>query len=120
MTIDAIEYTTVRCTLGLLLVAATSTGVCFVRFGDGRSDLETALAEEFPFAEAQKGNARVAQFCEAIVDYVDGHTKGVDVPLDVRGSCFQRRVWKELAAIPRGETRSYSEVAQAIGMPASL
>lgn len=103
--------------LGLLLIAATRTGVCFVRFGADRADLESALAREFPFADAQPGDERVSGMSEAIADYVDGRTIGVDVPLDVRGSCFQRRVWKELAAIPRGETRSYSDVARAIGMP---
>jgi len=103
--------------LGLLLVAATQGGVCFVRFGADSQELMAALAGEFPFADAQVEGGRVAAWCETIADYVDGRASRVDVPLDVRGSCFQRRVWKELAAIPRGETRSYAEVAHGIGMP---
>lgn len=103
--------------LGPLLVAATRAGVCFIRFGADRSGLASALAEEFPFADAQAEDDRVAEWSEAIVDYVDGRAEIVDVPLDVRGSCFQRRVWKELATTPRGETRSYAEVASAVGMP---
>jgi len=103
--------------LGHLLVAATATGVCFVRFGDDPSELRAALRDEFPFADATEGHARAVRLSEALVDYVDGRSTRVDVPLDVRGSCFQRRVWKELAAIPRGQTRSYGEVARAVGMP---
>jgi AraC family transcriptional regulator of adaptative response/methylated-DNA-[protein]-cysteine methyltransferase len=103
--------------LGPLLIAATRTGVCFVRFGADRDELESALSDEFPFADAQPGGERVAKMSEAIADYVDGRSTEVGVPLDVRGSCFQRRVWKELAAIPRGETRSYSDVARAVGLP---
>lgn len=103
--------------LGTLLVAATRTGVCFVRFGADASALMSALAEEFPFADAQSEDERVASWARAVVAYVDRRAVNLDLPLDVRGSCFQRRVWKELAAIPRGETRSYAEVARAIGMP---
>jgi len=103
--------------LGPLLVAATTAGVCFVRFGDDARARRAALAAEFPFADAEEDAPRVAPWCDALVDHVDGRASRVDVPLDVRGSTFQRHVWKELSAIPRGETRSYREIADAIGMP---
>jgi len=102
--------------LGRLLVAATSQGVCLVRFGATDSELAGLLRRELPFAVVRREGGAVAEWADAIVAYVDGRASGVEVPLDVRGSCFQRRVWKELAAIPRGETRSYREVARALGM----
>ena len=112
-----LDYTIRNTDLGLLLVAATRTGVCLLRFGTRESELSAELAHEFPFATARRADVRLARWSGAIADYVDGRSARVEVPLDVRGSCFQRRVWKELAAIPRGETRSYSDVAQAIGLP---
>jgi AraC family transcriptional regulator of adaptative response/methylated-DNA-[protein]-cysteine methyltransferase len=112
-----LDYTIRETALGLLLVAATRTGVCLLRFGTRESELAALLAQEFPYAMARREDARLARWSGAIVDYVDGRSACVEVPLDVRGSCFQRRAWKELAAIPRGETRSYSDVACAIGHP---
>lgn len=112
-----LEYTIRNTDLGLLLVAATRSGVCLLRFGARASELAAELEHEFPYATARRADARLASWSGAIADYVDGRSACVEVPLDVRGSCFQRRVWKELASIPRGETRSYSDVARAIGHP---
>jgi AraC family transcriptional regulator of adaptative response/methylated-DNA-[protein]-cysteine methyltransferase len=112
-----LDYTIRNTDLGLLLVAATRAGVCLLRFGARESELVAELVHEFPFATARRDDARLAGWSGAIADYVDGRSACVEVPLDVRGSCFQRRVWKELEAIPRGETRCYSDVAQAIGLP---
>jgi len=112
-----LDYTIRNTDLGLLLLAATRAGVCLLRFGTRESDLSAELAHEFPFATARRADVRLARWSGAIADYVDGRSARVEVPLDVRGSCFQRRVWQELAAIPRGETRCYSELAQAIGLP---
>jgi AraC family transcriptional regulator of adaptative response/methylated-DNA-[protein]-cysteine methyltransferase len=112
-----LDYTIRNTDLGLLLVAATRRGVCLLRFGEREAGLLAELAREFPFAVPRRADARLAGWSGVIVDYVDGRSTSVEVPLDVRGSCFQRRVWKQLAEIPRGETRTYADVAVAIGVP---
>ena len=112
-----IHYAILPCSLGRLLVAATARGVCNVRFGDEDPELEKGLAEEFPFAVLGPGDARVEAWCRAVVRYVDGETTRIRVPFDVRASRFQRRVWDALCSIPRGTTRSYSELATSLGMP---
>jgi AraC family transcriptional regulator of adaptative response/methylated-DNA-[protein]-cysteine methyltransferase len=116
--VNRIEYVIGSCPLGRLLVAATTRGVCLVDLGDRDEDLARRLLEEFPYAElAPQPTGEVTKWRGAIADYLDGRTRHLDVPLDVRGSRFQRRVWAALGAIPRGETRSYSDVARAIGLP---
>lgn len=114
---ENLDYGIRETRLGLLLVAATQRGVCLVRFGASERSLAATLAKEFPYAPLMRSEAKISVWSDAIVAYVDGRTEQVDLPLDVRGSLFQRRVWKELAAIPRGETRSYSDVARAVGAP---
>jgi len=113
-----IAYAIVDSPLGRLLVAATSRGVCFVSLGESDAALEAALAEEFPLAEERRRDeAAIAPAVEALLDHLAGRTPHVDLPLDVRATAFQRRVWQELMAIPPGETRSYSEIAAALGLP---
>jgi AraC family transcriptional regulator of adaptative response/methylated-DNA-[protein]-cysteine methyltransferase len=112
----AIEYSLKSTPLGLLLVAATTRGVCFVDFGTRGDALRERLAREFPFAELRgAASASARSWAEAIERYVAGETRSADVPLDVRGSQFQRRVWAALRRIPRGETRTYSEIARSVG-----
>jgi AraC family transcriptional regulator of adaptative response/methylated-DNA-[protein]-cysteine methyltransferase len=109
---------TLRATrLGLLGVAATSRGVCHVTFADDEAGLARALAAEFPYAVLQRNDAAAGALATQLVDYVEGHRTTLDVPLDVGGSRFQRRVWDALRAIPRGQTRRYAEVAAALGVP---
>lgn len=112
-----IQYAILPCSLGRLLVAGTARGVCNVRFGEEDPELEKGLAEEFPFAVLGRGDAQVEAWCSEVVRYVDGETTRISVPFDVRASRFQRRVWDALCAIPRGSTRSYSELAISLGMP---
>jgi len=113
-----IAYAIVDSPLGRLLVAATARGVCFVSLGESDAALEAALAEEFPLAEERRRDeAAIAPAVEALLDHLAGRTPHVDLPLDVRATAFQRRVWQELMAIPPGETRSYSEIAAALGLP---
>ena len=112
-----IAYTIVESPLGLLLVAATGRGVCFVSLGDDEAELQAALETEYPEANAiTRDDEAIAPAVHAILDYLQGETPHVDLPLDVRFTAFQRRVWSELVAIPCGETRSYSEVAEALGL----
>ncbi len=113
----ALVYTVAPCPLGKLLVAATAQGLCAVRLGDDEEDLVAMLASEFPAARPARDNEDLASWVTVIQDYLAGRRTQLDLPLDVRGTAFQRRVWQALQAIPYGSTRSYSQVAQAIGQP---
>jgi AraC family transcriptional regulator of adaptative response/methylated-DNA-[protein]-cysteine methyltransferase len=112
-----IGYTVAACGLGRVLVAATGRGLCAVRLGDTDEELEAALRAEFPGAEIGKDEAALAGYVEMILRHLDGQQTALDLPLDVRATAFQRRVWEELRRIPYGSTRSYREVAEAIGQP---
>jgi AraC family transcriptional regulator of adaptative response/methylated-DNA-[protein]-cysteine methyltransferase len=115
------EETSLTCALALtdlgwLGVVATSRGLCLVRLGDEERALEERLARELPFARIRRDDAALAHWCAPLVDVVAGRIPRGRVPLDVRGSQLQRRVWKELETIPRGETRSYGDLARAVGL----
>jgi AraC family transcriptional regulator, regulatory protein of adaptative response / methylated-DNA-[protein]-cysteine methyltransferase len=110
-----IAYTVVDCPLGKLLVAGTSQGVCSVKLGDDSRELVRILEEEFEEASLVEDNEDLRQWVAAILEYLEGINAHLDLPLDVRGTLFQRQVWRALQQIPYGSTSSYSEVAQAIG-----
>jgi AraC family transcriptional regulator of adaptative response/methylated-DNA-[protein]-cysteine methyltransferase len=115
-----IDYVVARTSLGTLLVAATERGVCAVTLGDDASSLESALAEEYPAAERERVTApssSLGAWVAEIVAGLDGERPRPDVPLDLQASAFQWKVWRELQKIPFGETRTYSEIASAIGSP---
>ncbi len=112
-----IAYAVVPCALGRLLVAATARGVCRVSLGDSAALLEADLAREFPAARVRKDHAALERWVAAILAHLEGREPSLDLPLDVRATAFQRRVWLELQRIPYGETRSYTEVARRIGQP---
>lgn len=105
---------------GQLMVAATQKGVCFVCLGDSAGDLKEQLHQEFPkAAEIFRDDATIGPAVESVANYLAGAVPQIDLPLDVQATAFQRRVWQELLAIPLGETRSYSEVADAMGLSKS-
>jgi AraC family transcriptional regulator of adaptative response/methylated-DNA-[protein]-cysteine methyltransferase len=112
-------YTIVPCSLGRLLMAATERGVSAVYLGDDDAALEAALSREYPAAEIQRDDARLQQWVGEIVNHLSGCHPHLDLPLDVRATAFQRRVWQELQAIPYGSTRSYREVAESLGRPSA-
>jgi AraC family transcriptional regulator of adaptative response/methylated-DNA-[protein]-cysteine methyltransferase len=112
-----IGYTVADSPLGALLVAATERGLCKVDVGDDAATLEARLAREFHGAARRRDDEALAPLVDAVLSRIDGNRPAGDVPLDVRGTAFQRRVWEELRRIPLGETRTYSEVAAAIGAP---
>ena len=114
---EQISYAIVPTRLGLLLVAGSSQGVCQVALGDRRGALVDSLRDEYPKAEIVKDSTRVKDWAEAVRQVADGLTGAANVPLDIRATAFQRRVWNFLMTIPRGETRTYSEVACALGLP---
>ncbi len=115
-----IVYDIVDSPLGRLLVAATEKGICFISLDADDETLVANLKREFPAANAlTRDSETIGPALELLVAYLDGETPHLDLPLDVQATAFQRRVWQELIAIPPGETRSYSEVARAIGNPAA-
>jgi AraC family transcriptional regulator of adaptative response/methylated-DNA-[protein]-cysteine methyltransferase len=111
-----INWAVVHTSLGPMLVAATDKGVCRLSFNEGRED----LAARFPNAELQEGGEAFAALLQRVVDAVEHPGTGGDIPLDVRGTAFQERVWAELRKIPSGETRSYAEIAAAAGKPTAV
>jgi AraC family transcriptional regulator of adaptative response/methylated-DNA-[protein]-cysteine methyltransferase len=103
--------------LGMLLIAATERGLCSVRFGDSPSQLEADLRKEFFAASMARDEAKIRPMLDAILSAAAGRNTFVDLPLDIRASAFQRRVWHLLRRIPHGETRSYAEIAEQAGDP---
>jgi AraC family transcriptional regulator of adaptative response/methylated-DNA-[protein]-cysteine methyltransferase len=113
-----IYFATLSSDLGRLLVAATEKGICFVSLRDSDSELEAELHKEFPKATAiVRNDEAIAPAVKSLLDYFNGKAPHFDLPLDIRATAFQFRVWQELLAIPAGETASYSEIAERIGHP---
>ncbi|HEX8035281.1 MAG TPA: bifunctional DNA-binding transcriptional regulator/O6-methylguanine-DNA methyltransferase Ada [Ktedonobacterales bacterium] len=120
-----ISYTTVACSLGRLLVAATERGLCAVYFGESDAALVAALEREYPAAVRVERGDGLSDYVRIILNTLDGQDAEPDsvplaqLPLDIVGTPFQRRVWEALRTIPSGQTHSYAEVAQIIGQPAA-
>jgi AraC family transcriptional regulator of adaptative response/methylated-DNA-[protein]-cysteine methyltransferase len=112
-----IAYGVAASPLGRLLVAATARGVCMVALGDDDGELVAALNGDFPAASIERDDRALAPEIASILAYVDGKTARVDLPLDVRATAFQARVWEALRRIPRGEVQSYGEIAAGLGRP---
>ena len=119
-----IIYTIANCSLGRVLVAATERGVCSVALGDSDSKLVAALFAEYPNASIDSRDTRIGPslnlWLGKILEHLDGKTKRIDLPLDLQATAFQGRVWEELRRIPFGNTRSYQEIANAIGKPKAV
>lgn len=115
-----IRYTVVGSPLGRMLLAATSSGVCAVKFGDSAKKLFADLAREFPAAELARDRRGLARWAQQLAGSMRGGSPAFDIPLDLRATAFQWKVWEALRAIPRGATRSYRQVAQAIGRPRAV
>jgi AraC family transcriptional regulator, regulatory protein of adaptative response / methylated-DNA-[protein]-cysteine methyltransferase len=111
----SISYTVVNCELGQLLVAATERGLCAVTFGDDEGTLSADLVGEYPAAEIRRDDGPLGSSVSALLAHLAGKQPRLDLPLDLRATAFRLRVWEELRRIPYGETRSYGEVAAAIG-----
>jgi AraC family transcriptional regulator of adaptative response/methylated-DNA-[protein]-cysteine methyltransferase len=112
-----IVYTVTASPLGALLVAVTDRGLCKVDIGDDAADLEAALTREFHRAELRRDDDALTAVVADVLDRIAGRAADHEVPLDVQGTAFQRRVWEELRRIPMGETRTYGDVAANIGAP---
>jgi len=107
------------CSLGHVLAAATDRGLCAILLGDDPDALTRELQDRFPRARLIGGDASFEGWVACVVGFVEAPAIGLDLPLDIRGTAFQQRVWQALQAIPPGETASYAEIARRIGAPAA-
>lgn len=115
-----VNYAVADCSFGQLLVAATEKGICAVRLGDSAAALEADLSSEFSAARIERHDEPLGEWVREIIEHLEGGRPNLELPLDVRATAFQRRVWEALQKIPYGSTRSYGEVAQAIGRPTAV
>ena len=120
----SIRYTIVDSQLGRLLVGATERGVCSVKMGDRDDDLEAILRKEYPAAQIERAGAgepgRLSHWVEALIQHIATGDPSVDLPLDIRVTAFQGRVYQALRSIANGKTRSYGEIAKEIGRPKAV
>jgi AraC family transcriptional regulator, regulatory protein of adaptative response / methylated-DNA-[protein]-cysteine methyltransferase len=115
-----IRFAVGECSLGAILVAQSDRGVCAILMGDDPNALVRDLEDRFPQAELIGGDAAFEQLIARVVGFVETPALGLDLPLDVRGTAFQQRVWRALRKIPSGRTVSYAELAKRIGAPKSV
>jgi AraC family transcriptional regulator of adaptative response/methylated-DNA-[protein]-cysteine methyltransferase len=116
----SLYYACASTPLGLVLVATTERGICKIAFGDDKGGLVAELQQEFANAELVADPARVAPFITQVDAYLRGTRERFDLPLDIAATAFQQRVWDALRRIPYGQTRSYSEIATAVGSPRAV
>jgi AraC family transcriptional regulator of adaptative response/methylated-DNA-[protein]-cysteine methyltransferase len=117
-----LRYSTAKSPLGRMLVAATNKGICMIAFGKDDAEVEDALRDGFPNADLVADNAKTGWLADAVAfvtSQTTEHPLAATFPLDVRATAFQQRVWEALQEIPRGETRTYSGLATALGSPSS-
>jgi AraC family transcriptional regulator of adaptative response/methylated-DNA-[protein]-cysteine methyltransferase len=115
-----IEFVTTKTSLGWLLVAASDEGICCIEIGDTKIELQESVVRRFPAASIAKGSKALEKWISIVANYVELPARGIDLPLHIKGTAFQRRVWRALQDIPIGETRSYTEVATSIGEPKAV
>jgi AraC family transcriptional regulator of adaptative response/methylated-DNA-[protein]-cysteine methyltransferase len=116
---EVIRYAVAESPLGPMMVAATRRGVCSIGFGDGEEELLEDLRKRFNKAELKRMDAELSYVVTAVVGMLGETAKAAELDWDVRATAFQLKVWRALRGIPRGETRTYKEIAQAIGAPGS-
>lgn len=115
-----IRYTCADSPLGRMLVAATERGICAIQFADSDAELIEGLKREFPFATRKSDDAGLRSWVSTLLQHMRGKKLDSALPLDIRATAFQRRVWTHLQSIPFGETESYSQVAKAIRRPSAV
>ena len=119
--VDArIEFAIGESSLGAILVARSQRGVCAISLGDDADLLLRELQDRFPRAELVGGDTGFERLVAQVVGMIEQPNLGIDLPLDVRGTAFQQRVWQALGQIPPGQTASYAQIAQRIGSPTSV
>jgi AraC family transcriptional regulator of adaptative response/methylated-DNA-[protein]-cysteine methyltransferase len=115
-----IKFAIGQSSLGLVLIAASDKGVCAILFGDDPDGLARDLNKQFPRARLVGGDAAFEALADKVIRFVEDPRPGLDLPLDIRGTAFQHRVWQALRRIPVGSTASYAEIAKAIGAPKAV
>jgi AraC family transcriptional regulator of adaptative response/methylated-DNA-[protein]-cysteine methyltransferase len=115
-----IRYTCTDSPLGRMLIAATDKGICAIQFASTDSELEQGLRHEFPFAQRHRDDEALQGWKQDLLLHMRGENINAALPLDIRATAFQRRVWTYLQSVPFGATRSYGEVAKAIGQPTAI
>jgi AraC family transcriptional regulator of adaptative response/methylated-DNA-[protein]-cysteine methyltransferase len=115
-----IRFAVGQCSLGSILIAATAQGICAISLGDDANALVRDLQDRFPNAQLVGGDRAFEQWMAKVVGCVEAPELGLDLPLDVRGTAFQQRVWQALQKIPAGSTASYTEIARRIGAPTAV
>lgn len=116
---EELRFTRFSTPLGKMLLVAGAAGVCSVQFTDG-NDAESVLRSEYPGASLKRDDDGLAMWAEQVRALVAGEKSSHNIPLDIRGTAFQQKVWQQLQKIPSGQTRSYSEVAQAVGRRSAI
>jgi len=116
---EEIRFAVAECSLGAILVAATTRGVCAISLGDDPEELVHDLERRFPNARLVGADTAFEGLVAKVVGLVEHPRVGADLPLDIRGTAFQQRVWDALRKIPAGRTATYTEIARAIGAPTS-
>jgi AraC family transcriptional regulator of adaptative response/methylated-DNA-[protein]-cysteine methyltransferase len=117
---ETIRFAAGECSLGSILVASSERGVCAILLGDDPDKLVRDLEDRFPKAQLIGGDRGYERVVAAVVGFVEAPGPGWHLPLDVRGTAFQRRVWDALSRIPAGSTASYAELAEMIGSPKAV
>jgi AraC family transcriptional regulator, regulatory protein of adaptative response / methylated-DNA-[protein]-cysteine methyltransferase len=115
-----IRFAVGECSLGSILVAATQKGVCAIELGDDPESLVRGFQERFRNARLIGGDRNFEQQVAEVVGFIEAPARGLDLPLDIRGTAFQRRVWDAIRTIPAGSTASYTEIAKCIGAPKAV
>ena len=115
-----IRFAVSESSLGPVLIAASDKGVCAIEFDDDPERLVRNLQDRFPNARLVGGDEAFEQLVAKVVGFVDAPARGLDLPLDIRGTAFQRRVWDAIRDIPAGSTASYAEIARRIGVPKAV
>lgn len=114
---EHIRYAVEPCALGWIIVAATRKGVCAIEFGESEAILADQVRTRFPQAQVEAADAEFTRWVAHVLAYIEQPRGVLDLPLDVQGTVFQRRVWQALQSIPAGQTASYAEIAERIGQP---
>jgi AraC family transcriptional regulator of adaptative response/methylated-DNA-[protein]-cysteine methyltransferase len=117
---SAIRFAVGECSLGSILVAASNVGVCAIALGDDPNVLVRDLQDRFPQAEFVGGDAKFEKWVAKVIGLVERPAASLDLPLDVQGTVFQRRVWQALQTIPHGTTTTYAEIARRLGKPTAV
>jgi AraC family transcriptional regulator, regulatory protein of adaptative response / methylated-DNA-[protein]-cysteine methyltransferase len=116
---EQIRFAIAQCSLGSILVAATDRGVCAITLGDEPEALLQDLQDRFPRAQLRGGDSNFERTVATVIGFVEAPSAGLDLPLDLRGTSFQMRVWQALRTVPAGTTVTYAEIARRLGIPKS-